>query len=69
MVLARTFMMRSEGGRRTGDDETIMVARDRTIMLKGRTERGARPVPTGGGIGSGIGCSASVEVRRSEEWM
>lgn len=64
-------MMRSEGGRRTGEEETMVVERERRIMERGSTERGALLGSELGGwvVGSTVGSSAMVLVRRSEEWM
>lgn len=62
--------MRRDGGRRIGEDETTVVAKDRMIMLMGRTESGARLGSMLGGTGGNDpGISASVDVRRSEECM
>lgn len=63
--------MRSEGGSRMGDEETTVVASERRIMLSGRTDSGARLEATswGGRGGKVPGISATVEVRRSDEWM
>lgn len=58
-----------EGLRRNGEDETVVVPRERMIMAKGRTERGAREGSVAGGGRMASGKSASVLVRRSEEWM
>lgn len=64
--------MRSDGGSRMGEDETTVVASERRIMLSGRTESGARleAATSCGGMGGSVpGRSATVEVRRSDEWM
>lgn len=63
--------MRSEGGSRMGEEETTVVASERRIMLSGRTDSGARLEATswGGRGGKVPGISATVEVRRSDEWM
>lgn len=60
MVITRRL-----GGRRNGEDETVVVASDRRIMASGSTESGARAVSMkmGGAIASG----ARVDVRRSED--
>lgn len=57
-------MMRREGGSRRGEDETVMVASDRRIMMSGRTERGERV----GWLVMESG-TAMVFVRRSEVWI
>ena len=63
--------MRSEGGNRMGEEETTVVASERRIMLRGKTESGARlgSMFCGGTGGMEPGRSATVEVRRSEECM
>lgn len=66
--------MRRDGGRRTGEAETVFVASERRIMLSGSTERGpaARDVASakvGGGSGMVSGWSTIVEGRRSEDEM
>jgi len=33
-------MMAREGGRSSGDDETVVTIRDRRMLIRGRTERG-----------------------------
>lgn len=52
-----------------GDDDTMVVASERSTMVSERTASGARAVPMVGGRGSGIGWSAMVEVRFCDEWM
>lgn len=63
--------MRSEGGRRIGEEETTVVASERRIMLSGRTESGALFASMVGGATGGMepGRSATVDVRFSEECM
>lgn len=63
--------MRSEGGSSMGEDETMLVARERRIMTSGRTESGpARAASVSYGGGMACNCSgARVEGRRSDEEM
>lgn len=65
--------MRREGGSRAGEEETVLVARERMIMLRGSTESGpAREdasAKDGGSGGIVAGSSASVMGRRSDEEM
>jgi hypothetical protein len=51
-----------------GEDDTVVVPRERMIMASGRTESGARDGSMVGGT-MASGNSARVDVRRSEEWM
>jgi hypothetical protein len=71
VLWARTPMMAKEGESSVGEAETVLVARERRIMLSGRTERGARWAVKGspmlGSASSRTG--AMVEVLRSEEWI
>ncbi len=66
--------MRKDGGRRTGEEDTVLVTRERMIMVSGSTERGvargtAPTVSKNGPGGMLAGCSVSVEVRLSDDEM
>jgi hypothetical protein len=47
-------MMASEGGSSTGDEETVVVSRERRIICSGRTARGASATKGAGGGRGGI---------------
>jgi hypothetical protein len=60
-------MICSDGGSSRGEEDTTVVASERIIMLKGKTERGARLGSKFAGGGTAPGNSATVDDLRSEE--
>jgi hypothetical protein len=74
VVLARTDIIASDGGRRRGEDEIVVVIRERRMLVSGRIANGAdssfldvcstAPVATGRSTAPG-----NVRLPDGEDWL
>lgn len=61
------LIIASEGGRRTGEEDMVVTARERRIVVKGSTDKGALAM-LGGGVGSKSGPGIAWVLRAAPAW-
>ena len=63
------LMIESEGGRSTGEEDMVVTARERRIVMKGSTDKGALVAMLEGMmVGSKAGPGMAVVLRAAPAW-
>lgn len=62
------LMIDSEGGRRTGEEDIVVTARERRIVMKGSTDKGALGATLDGMEASNAGPGIAVVLRAAPAW-
>lgn len=60
--------MAKDGGRRKGEEEMVVTARERSTVWRGRIERGVLAAISGAGAGGDTGCVMVCWLRMASTW-